>query len=217
MLYSGILILQLAIIAILLPKQRKTRPFLFQTALCYLIPTIALMAFLGESWWARYCAYFYFTSCLALLLLLLPGGTDSSASQIVQKALSVLFILLLAANTAFFALYNTKVIVEKTASENKHIAKLEKAARSGKRIVLGYKTEPGAVYALTDRDIPFEFIGPAPEDFKNKASSDSPLDQKRTRLPSRCVQRRTAQCRVSCEVRSGIHFVLSYFVSRIRQ
>lgn len=165
-LYSGILILQLAIIAILLPKQRKTRPFLFQTALCYLIPTIALMAFLGESWWARYCAYFYFTSCLALLLLLLPGGTDSSASQIVQKALSVLFILLLAANTAFFALYNTKVIVEKTASENKHIAKLEKAARSGKRIVLGYKTEPGAVYALTDRDIPFEFIGPVPEDFK---------------------------------------------------
>lgn len=58
-LYSGILILQTAIIAVALPMQRKMRPFLFQVCLCYLIPTIALMLFLGESWWARYCSYFY--------------------------------------------------------------------------------------------------------------------------------------------------------------
>lgn len=164
--YSGILILQSAIIVVLLPMQHKSRPFLFQTSLCYLIPTAALTLFLGESWWARYCSYFYFTSCLALLLLLLPCPHKPPALEVVRKILCTLFALILAVNTVLFFFFNTRVAIDKTASENTQIAKLEHAVRNGDAITLAYKTEPGAIYALTDRGIPFEFLGPITEDFE---------------------------------------------------
>lgn len=164
--YSGLLIVQILLIAILLPKQRKTRPFLFQISMCYLIPTIAMMLVLSESWWARYCAYFYYMSCLTLVLLLLPPTSCSSILRISKKMLCAVYTLLLIANTTLFFAFNTANIADNTLKENEHLTKIEKAVKNGKRVLIKYDTEPGAIYALTDRNIPFEFLGRASEEFE---------------------------------------------------
>lgn len=158
-LYGGILIIQTLTIVVMLPKQRRSRPFLFQITICYLVPTVVLMFALGESWWARYCVYFYFVSCVALVLLLIPSAAGSTLLRASKRALCVVFALLLMANTGLFFVFNTANIAKKTLSENKHLTKIEKAAENGKRILIEYDTEPGAVYALIDRGIPFELLG----------------------------------------------------------
>lgn len=159
-LYSAILLIDIPIVVLFLTLSRQRQPLLFQASLCYLIPTCILMLALDESWWARYSSYFYFMSPLALLLMFAyhPNHT-SKLKRYSQIVVEILLASLLAINTALFFAYNTFHAYEATAEAKATIAKLEEAVQDGKKIQVLANPVAGAAYTLSDRGIPFEFIG----------------------------------------------------------
>lgn len=164
-LYSAILIVQTPIIIVTLVSAKRKHRFLFQAALSYLIPACILMLCLGESWWARYSAYFYFTSPLALILLFADGLHDAAGWQKYAKmAIEGILAILLAINMAFFFRYGSLETYRNTKTLKEQLDAIAEEAEEGRQLQIGYDTIGGRMYSLTDRGIPFEFIGTIHED-----------------------------------------------------
>lgn len=164
-LYGGLFIVQIAAIAVCLPRQRRSNPLLFQMALCFLVPCVLLMVMVDESWWACRSPYIYFTSCLALVLLFRSGSSETLAHRRAALACSIGLSALLVLNAALFVPFNLTPAYAGTVEEKAVLVKMEKAVADGKRIVVESRGVPGAVYTLQDWGIPFEYSGTYNGDF----------------------------------------------------
>lgn len=158
-LYSAILIIQILAIVVLFPGLWKRSRTDASSVLCFLIPMLFLMFFLGESWWARYSSYSYFTNGIALALLF-RAWTESRerVRRRIFKWISVAFTTLIIVNSGIFLIHTGHIFLE-SLTVHKQLAYLEQAARSGQSIEVACTKYPGDVYALETRNIPFEFVG----------------------------------------------------------
>lgn len=158
-LYSAILLIQIVVIIVLLPKLWHRSKSDAASILCFLIPALLLMVFLGESWWARYSAYSYFANGIALALIFCERNhVRNPKKRRPLKAVSIGFFLLLVINTSFF-LINTGHAFIRSLEIHDQVDQVEQAIADGHRIEIAYTKYPGDVYALETRNIPFEFRG----------------------------------------------------------
>lgn len=123
------------------------------------------MLCLGESWWARYSAYFYFTSPLALVLLFADGLRDEAAwKRYAKVAAERILAVLLVVNMAFFFRYSSLEAYWDTKVLKGQMNALAEEAKEGRDLQVAYDVIGGRMYSLTDRGVPFELLGTVHED-----------------------------------------------------
>lgn len=145
-LFGGILILSIIICFIcllrLIIKKSKYAVLLGAP----LIITTCLMAFISESWWARYTPYLYLFPIIALVLLLFE---NKYFKYILFSILSILIIL----NLCYFIKYNTVVNYN---NSKKILNDINDLSKNKKVIIVDEKDEfVGMMYNFEDKNIDF--------------------------------------------------------------
>lgn len=166
-LYSGILLLCVAVLLFTLVSRRVKCGLLLHISVAYLVPTALLLVLMGDSWWARYSCYAYFICPLALVCLFWLGNSSSNAhGRRVGFAVGCVLSALLLVNIGFFVRYNVVNAYEQTQRIKMSIGDLAAMVSSGEQLqIAGQDARLGLIYALREAHVPFVYEGIDPEDF----------------------------------------------------
>lgn len=167
-LYSGIFLLCIAVLPFLLVSGQTKCRLLFRVSIAYLVPCVLLLAFMGDSWWARYSCYSYFICPLVLVYLFwLKDNSPNALCGYAGYAASLVLSVLLLVNVGFFVRYNVVNAYEQTQKINESIDDLAATVADGGRLqVAGQDARLGLVYALREAHVPFAYEGIDPEGFE---------------------------------------------------
>lgn len=167
-LFSGIFLVCCIITPIALEVWcRQCRP-MFACFVVYLLTSIALMLGLSDSWWARYSGYSYYFVVFVFVFLFWCINTCQRRAGRVMGIISVTVLsALVLANSALFVAYNVYPHYMESRSWSKMIDEWEDITQSGEmQLHIGVVgSQPGLVFTLRDRGIPFVYEGGDPEGF----------------------------------------------------
>lgn len=155
-LYSGILIVQVILIAFTLPCVYRTHKTLIAAFACYTIVTLALLIGISDSWWARYSAYQYFLNTFALIFIFLYFNQSKGARRTISGILASIFSILLLINSAGIIFINVSDAIDSNYILNMHLDNMRNALDDGHSIIVDIEEDmPGMLYILSNNGINF--------------------------------------------------------------
>lgn len=162
-LYSGILVIQLVILALTIPLMYRTQKRLLMSFTCFAVPALALLFGVSESWWARYSMYQYLFNAYALIFILLCTKELDGVKRLISRIAAVVFSILLFINTGLVAYTNIRNTIEVDSVTKMHIDNMKQANSEGRNIqVKLLEGVPGMIYILADNGIDFELVDDDP-------------------------------------------------------
>lgn len=167
-LFSGVFLACCIIAPVALEVWYRRCRLMFACFAVYLITTIALMLGISDSWWARYSGYSYYFVVFVLVFLLWGINTyQRRAGKTIRAISATVLSILVLTNSIFFIVYNVYPHYMESRSWNKTIGEWEDVTQSGgAELHIGVvSSQPGLVFTLRDRGIPFIYEGRDPEGF----------------------------------------------------
>ncbi len=157
-LYGGILIVQIAVLALSLPSVFRSHKQFAISFICYAIPALFLLIAIADSWWARYSAYQYFFNAYASIFAFL-ALRDIKKRKVVLSAITGFFSLLLLSNTVGVFISNVNYSLYTDEMTETHLQNMKEAIGEGRKILVNVdESKPGMLYLLTENGIDFELV-----------------------------------------------------------